>query len=85
MKYPKLGDETYDTLAPDSDIFKLLPDNETLNKAVEGHVAVAVSGPTFMQLKKYDNGQESRGLYIEQPDSYLAVYPVYEPRIVDKP
>lgn len=85
VSYPNLGNEKYDLLNPNGDIYKLLPDIETLKRAAADHVAVAVDGATFMQLKKYDNEQKSRGLYISQPDSIFAVYPVYEPRTADKP
>jgi len=85
VSYPNLGNEAYDFLDPNGDIYKLLPDTETLKRATADHVAVAVDGATFMQLKKYDNEQKSRGLYISQPDSTLVVYPVYEPRTADKP
>jgi len=85
VSYPNLGNEAYDFLDPNGDIYKLLPDTETLKRATADHVAVAVDGATFMQLKKYDNEQKSRGLYISQPDSIFAVYPVYEPRTADKP
>ena len=85
VRYPDLGNEKYDFLDPNSDIYKLLPDAGTLNAAADGHVAVAVDGATFMLLKKYDNEQKSRGLVISQPDAALTVYPVYEPRTADKP
>jgi hypothetical protein len=72
-------------LDPNSEIYQLLPDTATLNQASASHTAVAVDGATFMQLKKYDNQQKSRGLYVAQPDGYLVVYPVYEPRTAQKP
>jgi hypothetical protein len=85
VKYPVLGNEDYEYVDPASDIFRLLPDVATLYQAAADHVAVAVDGETFMRLKDYDNAQDSGGLYIRQPDAIVAVYPVYEPRIVDKP
>jgi hypothetical protein len=85
VKYPVLGNEDYDYLDPAGDVFNLLPDMATLYRAAADHVGVAVDSATFMQLKNYDNGQGSRGLYILQPDAIVAVYPVYEPRVVDKP
>jgi hypothetical protein len=85
VKYPleSVGDAAY--LDPASDVFKLLPDMATLYQAAADHVAVAVDGETFAQLKAYDNAQGSKGFNILQPDAVVAVYPVYEPRIVDKP
>ncbi len=85
VKYPpeSIGDN--ERLDPNGEAFKLLPDMETLYKAAADHVAVAVDGSTFLQLKKYDNQQESGGLYLEGPDAIVAVYPVYEPRTADKP
>jgi hypothetical protein len=85
VKYPRLDGEGRSFIDPGSDIFKLLPDIETLSRAADGHTAVAVDGATFMQLKKYDNEQESRGINIAQPDTVIVVYPVYEPRTADKP
>jgi hypothetical protein len=85
VSYPEPGNEKYEFLDPNSDLYKLLPDVETLQNAAAGHVAVAVDGATFMQLRKYVNEQGSRGLYISQPDSALVVYPVYEPRTADIP
>jgi hypothetical protein len=85
VKYPVLGNDDYQYLDPASDIFKLLPDVATLYRAAADRVAIAVDGTTSMQLKEYDNGQESRGLYILQPDAIVAMYPVYEPRIAEKP
>ena len=85
VKYPVLGNEDYEYVDPASDIGKLLPDIDTLYRAAADHVAVAVDGETFMRLKDYDNAQGSGGFYFRQPDAIVAVYPVYEPRIADKP
>jgi len=85
VKYPVLGNETYDFLDPAGEVYGLLPDSETLNEAVEGHIAVAVDGASFMRLREYEKGHGSSGLYVLLPDAILAIYPVYDPRIVDKP
>jgi hypothetical protein len=85
VKYSSEAAGGQNFLDPNSDIYKLLPDAATLTQASGSHTAVAVDGATFMQLKKYDNQQKSRGLYISQPDGYLVVYPVYEPRTAQKP
>lgn len=85
VKYSNEAGSGQSFLDPNSDIYKLLPDTATLAQASGNHTAVAVDGATFMQLKKYDNQQKSRGLYISQLDGYLVVYPVYEPRTAKKP
>ncbi len=85
VKYPGEAGGKQNFLDPNSEIYQLLPDVATLAQAATSHTAVAVDVATFMQLKKYDNQQKSRGLYISQPDGYLVVYPVYEPRTAKKP
>ncbi|MEW6553955.1 MAG: hypothetical protein AB1384_06685 [Actinomycetota bacterium] len=85
VKYPLESVEDAVSLDPNGDVFKLLPDLATLYRAAADHVAVAVDGATFMKLKEYYDSQAPEGLYILQPDAVVAVYPVYEPRIVDKP
>jgi hypothetical protein len=86
VNYPQEAAGEWSFLDPNSEIYKLLPDVVTLSQAAESHTAMAVDGSVFLQLKKYDNQQSSRGLYIRQPDGgCLAVYPVYEPRAAKKP
>jgi hypothetical protein len=85
VSYPKTGGERYEYLDPESEIYKLLPDIETLNGASESHTAVEVDGATLMRLKEHESERGSRGFHIEQPESYLEVYAVYEPRMVGKP
>lgn len=75
----------YDILDPASEIYGLLPDRETLNRAADAHTAVAVDGSALLSLKKYEKESGIRGLLIAHADCLLAVYPVYEPRTADKP
>ena len=83
--YPReLGGEKA-FLDPNSEVYKLLPDIDTLNQAADAHTAVAVEGATFVQLKEYENRQDVRGLRISLPDKIMVLYPVYEPRGAEKP
>jgi hypothetical protein len=84
-RYPMEAKENQNSLDPNSEIYQLLPDTATLIQAADSNTAVAVNGATFLKIKKYENEQERRGLYISQPDSVMMVYPVYEPRTAKKP
>lgn len=77
------GDRHY--LDPGEEIFGLLPDVATLDQAVSAHTAVAVDGADFVRLKEYENAQETRGLRLLLPEYILVVYPVYQPRLAEKP
>ena len=77
------GDRPY--LDPGEEAFGLLPDAAVLDQAASAHTAVAVDGAAFMRLKEYDRAQESRGLRLLFPEYTLVVYPVYQPRLAEKP
>ncbi|NPV59405.1 MAG: hypothetical protein HPY75_07050 [Actinobacteria bacterium] len=85
VRYPLDEGGDRQQLDPGSEVYGLLPDAATLNRAADAHTAVALEGAAFARLKEYENSQESRGLYLRQADSVLVVYPVYEPRMADTP
>ena len=85
VRYPNEARGGQDFLDPNSDIYKLLPDNATLSQAAASSTAAAVAGDIFLKIKNYENQLKSRGLYISQQDGYLVVFPVYEPRTAKKP
>lgn len=81
---PRQEGKRYDTLDPAGEIYRLLPDPETLRHAADTGTAVEVEGTVLLALKKYEAEQGIRGLSVSQPDSILTVYPVYEPRMAKK-
>lgn len=84
VRYPLDENTHYDFLDPNGEIFQLLPGADALNRAASDHAAVAVDGATFLRIKKYENEQKNAGLYLQQADAALVVYPVYEPRTAKK-
>ncbi len=85
VKYPRLDQETPQFLDASSHLYQVLPEVSILAQAAESRTAIAIDGVILVEMKRYQISQGFSGIMLPLGEYVLTLYPVYEPRTVQKP